>query len=153
MAEPLVEEGSFDPVGICYYEGSYSIRSPSFFALQDGHILDFSMDDCGNIVFPASVSSLLQAISIHAIFETIHPTDPRNELGPLCKISFTWINDASPQCFTLGLFKQGGVYRQHNPGMKLVYAYGISNDGEAFLGVRSDTTLLRFTPGRQIEAS
>ena len=150
---PLLEERSFDPVGIYYYEGSYSIRAPSFFALQNGHTLDFSMDDVGNIVFPASGSSLLQEIYIHATFETIHPTDARNELGPMCKISFTWINDASPECFTLGIFKQGGVYRQHNPGMKLVYAYGISNDIEVLLGVHSDTTLLRFTPGRQREAS
>jgi hypothetical protein len=106
-----------------------------------------------NIVFPASVSTLLQDISNQVTFETIHPNDPQNELGPLCKVSFSWINDASPECFTIGLFKQGGVYRQHNPGMKLVSAYGISNDGEAFLGAHRDTTLLGFTPGRQRDAS
>jgi hypothetical protein len=144
---PLLEEGSFDPIGICYYEGSYSIRAPSFFALSDGRTLDFSMDDAGNIVFPASVSRLLQEISNQVTFETIHPNDPRNELGPLCKVSFTWINDSSPECFTLGIFKEGGIYRQDNRGMKLVYAYGIINDGEAFLGIHRDTTLLGFIPG------
>jgi hypothetical protein len=153
---PLLEEGAFDPIGICYYEGSYSIRAPSFFALHDGRsTLDFSMDDAGHIFFPASIASLLQEFRIfnQVTFETIHPNDPRNELGPLCKVSFTWINDASPECFTLGLFKQGGVYRQHNPGMELVYAYGINNDGEALLGSHRDTTVLGFTPGRQGEAS
>jgi hypothetical protein len=95
----------------------------------------------------SSVSRLLQGISNQVTFETIHPNDPRNELGPLFKVSFTWINDSSPECFTLGLFKEGGVYRQDNRGMKLVYAYGIINDGEAFMGVHRDTTLLGFTPG------
>jgi hypothetical protein len=52
-----------------------------------------------------------------------------------------------PSVLHLDSSQEGGVYRQDNRGMKLVYAYGIINDGEAFLGIHRDTTLLGFIPG------
>lgn len=136
-----------DPVGERYFEGTYALSAPRLFFRSPPQTLDFTLDRAGALTFaPDSARAIHEHdIEVRHAFERLHTADPREELGPLCKIHLCWINDASPELYAFGMFRQGGQYRPVVKGLVLVYAYSISNDGEAGLTVDREASI-RFTP-------
>lgn len=138
-----------DPSGERHFEGSYSLSAPNLFFRSPPQTLDFTLDPAGVLTFaPESAKAIEEhGIASRVEFERLHTNDPRGELGPVCKVSLCWTNDASPELYAFGLFRQGGRYREVVKGIALAWAYSISNDGEA--GLHPDREAkIDFTPGK-----
>eukprot|EP00977_Amphora_coffeiformis_P009048 scaffold2050_cov167-Amphora_coffeaeformis.AAC.2 len=89
-------------------------------------------------------------------YEFIHPD---SDLGPMCRIRWTWINDASPELYELGFLRQGPRYEdtvdsqqessqqlRKERAVALVYAFSTSNDGEPWSGPDREAALVSFRP-------
>ncbi|MEO1085598.1 MAG: hypothetical protein AAFY88_15265, partial [Acidobacteriota bacterium] len=111
-----------DAAGQRFFRGHYAVRCPRLFKLGPEKRLTFSLDADGGLRLPTELSASLESsrIAVEVAFEATHSGEGRRELGPICKITFSWTNDGSPETYAFGLFKQGGASRAYVDGMALV---------------------------------
>ena len=160
--------------GRAYFAGDYTVKAPRLFFLGEvmprGN-LQFSLDASGQISFPSGLRQTLEKdndVQPHVLYEMIHPHDvtsagTSNELGPLVRIRFTWVNDGSPELYELALLRDGAGYE--NAGVTsttsttetqrvfssprsvtLVYAFATSNDGDPSSSRDDQAALVSFEP-------
>ncbi|CAB9505774.1 expressed unknown protein [Seminavis robusta] len=155
-----------------YFAGDYMISTPGFFLVQEPthsgskSLLRFALDKDGEITFtdPTFRSAMVDyAMEFTVLFHgNIHPQADTSSnintmpLGPLCRIRWTWMNDAGPELYELGLLPEGPGYHYHpiatrrrlkaDRQVALVFAFLTTNDGDPWSGPDLQASLVSFFP-------